>query len=113
MLPYQAGEQQLASQAATLREGWTSELKRHKEAWALGEKSRREAWQASKMREIKEMTIKARPCKALRFCLCKAAGFDHDGAPICKKAIYSFAEEDVKHNVVTSCVSFGVLPDEA
>lgn len=61
----QAGEQQLTTQAATLREGWAAELKRHKDAWALGEKSRREAWQASKMRDIKEMTIKARPQNAL------------------------------------------------
>ncbi|KAK9838070.1 hypothetical protein WJX74_011122 [Apatococcus lobatus] len=53
-----SGEQQLATQAAMLREGWALELKRHKDAWAMGEKSRKEAWQAAKMREIKEMTIK-------------------------------------------------------
>ncbi|KAK9854810.1 hypothetical protein WJX84_005247 [Apatococcus fuscideae] len=53
-----AREKQLATQAGSLRDGWALELKRHKEAWAVGEKSRKEAWQASKMREIKEMTIK-------------------------------------------------------
>ncbi len=59
MLDLQSAEKQLANQAASLKEGWASELKRHKEAWAVAEKARKETWQASKMREIKEMTIKA------------------------------------------------------
>lgn len=50
-----------AAALANARGAWEAELRRARGAWAAGERARREAWAAAKEREVKELTIKARP----------------------------------------------------